>query len=388
MDWEVPLFDLELTESERAAVLAVIDSGWLTAGPKTAEFEEAFAAKVGSTHAIAVSSGTAALHLSCLVAGLGRGDEAVVPSLSFVATANAVLYTGARPVFADTAGNNDLTISARDIARRITGRTKAIIVMHYGGYPCDMESVQALADRHGLVLIEDAAHVPGGSLGGRMLGTFGHFGAFSFFSNKNITTGEGGMIVTDDDEAAGLLRRLRSHGMTQATWDRHRGHAFSYDVLDLGFNYRTSEMAAALGLAQLARLEEFNSARERLTRRYREALARLDGIEACFLTPRGTPAYHIMPAMLDEGISRETFMSKMREASVQTSIHYPPIHEFSYYRSALGQTTGLPVTEDVGAREVTLPLFPSMTDSQFTKVVETIARVLDAGRASREERGA
>ena len=251
MEWKIPLSDIDLGAEDQAAVDKVLHSKWLTMGSVTQEFEQAFAVHVGVKYALAVTNATAALHVACIIAGLNPGDEAIVPSLTFVATANAVRYTGAVPVFADIAGENDLNISYKSIERAITKRTRAILVMHYGGYPCDMPSIMGLAREHNLIVIEDAAHAVGSDLQGRKMGTWGDMGCFSFFSNKNMTTGEGGMLVTDNEAYTHRAHLLRSHGMTTLTWDRHMGHAWSYDVVDLGYNYRIDEIRAALGMVQL-----------------------------------------------------------------------------------------------------------------------------------------
>ena len=245
MEWRVPLADLDFDQEEEQAILSVLRSRWLTMGSVTQQFEEEFAKVTGVKHAFALSNATAALHLACLALGIGTGDEVIVPSLTFVATANAVLYTGAEVRFADILGLDELNISPDAIEKEITARTKAIIVMHYGGFPCRIHEIRAIADRHGLALIEDAAHAPGAALAGRSLGAWGEVACFSFFSNKNLSTGEGGMLVTDREDIAEKVRLLRSHGMTSVTWDRHQGHAYSYDVVDLGYNYRSDEIRSA-----------------------------------------------------------------------------------------------------------------------------------------------
>ncbi len=247
MNWRVALSDIDFGAEESAAVQQVLESRWLTMGAVTQQFEREFAAYVGASYAIAVTNATAALHLACLAVGLGPGDEAILPSLTFVATANAVRYTGATPVFADVTGEENLNISPWAIEACLSSRTRAILVMHYGGYACDMPAILTLARQHGLAVIEDAAHAVGSELEGRKLGTWGALGCFSFFSNKNMTTGEGGMLVTEDEQMAQEVRRLRSHGMTSLTWDRHKGHAWSYDVEGLGYNYRIDELRSALG---------------------------------------------------------------------------------------------------------------------------------------------
>jgi dTDP-4-amino-4,6-dideoxygalactose transaminase len=376
MQWKIPLSDIDFGPEERDAVDNVLQSKWLTMGSVTEEFEQAFAAYVDAKYAIAVTNATAALHLSCVAAGLGPGDEAIVPSLTFVATANAVRYTGATPVFADIAGEHDLNISYHSIEKAITERTRAILVMHYGGYACDMPSIMELARERGLKVIEDAAHAVGSELGGIKLGIWGDIGCFSFFSNKNMTTGEGGMIVTNDDAYSQRLHLLRSHGMTTLTWDRHKGHAWSYDVVDLGYNYRIDEIRAALGKVQLEKLPLNNERRRRLTQVYRDALQELTPqVVAPFAHHAGISAAHLMPVLLPVGINRTSFMESMKSQGIQTSIHYPPIHTFTAYNN--GQVNhSLPNTEDIAAREVTLPLYPALSDEDVVTVARAIAHAL------------
>jgi dTDP-4-amino-4,6-dideoxygalactose transaminase len=376
MDWRVPLSDLDYGEEEEAAVLEVLRSRWLTMGAKTQEFEAKFAQRVGVGHAIAVSNATVALHLACVLLEIGPGDEVILPSLTFVATANAVRYTGAKPVFADVIGESELNISPAAIEAKISPKTRAIIVVHYGGFACRMTPIKSLAQRHNLAVIEDAAHAPGASLQGISLGTWGDLGCFSFFSNKNMATGEGGMLVTNDDELAARARRLRSHGMTSMTLDRHKGHAFSYDVTELGFNYRIDEVRSALGLVQLAKLEAGNRRRQELTHHYWRLLED-SGLILPFLDSIGESSYHIMPVLLPDGINRHEFMATLRAAGVQSSIHYPPIHQFSDF-IAEHADLDLPNTIEIGARQVTLPLHPGMSDSQVEYVVRAIGDAIQA----------
>ena len=379
MNWKIPLFDLDYGHEEEQAVLDVLRSRWLTMGEVTARFEAAFAESCGVKHAVAVSNGTVALHLACLGVGIEPGDEVIVPALTFVATAACVRYAGATPVFADVTSPDDLTLSPESVEARITPRTRAIIVMHYGGYLCDMSAFRALAEKHNLKLIEDACHAPGAERDGRRAGAWGDLAAFSFFSNKNLATGEGGMLTTDDDEIAARLRRLRSHGMTTLTWDRHRGHAWSYDVTDLGYNYRPNEMLAALGLAQLSKLTANNQHRRELTAAYHEYLAELvPQIGIPFAGEQAGSACHILPVLLPEGVHRPDFMGAMKTRGIQTSIHYPPIPEFSAYRATSGGLDGLPVTCAVSEREVTLPLYARMTFEQVHEVVRCVDEALRA----------
>jgi len=374
MLWRVPLSDIDFGPDEEQAVLQVVRSRWLTMGAVTQQFEQEFANTVRAKHAIAVTNATAALHLACVAAGLGLGDEVILPSLTFVATANAVRYTGALPVFADIESEACLNLSARAIEACLTPQTRAILVVHYGGYACDMPAVLAIARVHGLAVIEDAAHAVGSQLEGRMLGTWGAIGCFSFFSNKNMTTGEGGMLVTDDDELAGKLRILRSHGMTSLTWDRHKGHAWSYDVVDLGYNYRIDEIRSALGRVQLEKLERNNVLRRERTALYHDLLHELcPSVGVPFEGHPGISACHLLPILLPEGTRREAFMEQMKSRGIQTSIHYPPIHRFSAYRELTARASpDLKLTENVAARQVTLPLYPALSENDVTLVVEAV----------------
>lgn len=372
MTWKITLADLDLDQEEEDAVLSVLRSRWLTAGEVTRRFEEAFANFVGARHAVAVSNATAGLHLACLTAGLGPGDEVIVPSLTFVATVAAVLYVGAKPIFADITSETDLTLSPESIAERVTQRTRAIIPMHYGGYACDMTAIISLAEKYHLAVIEDAAHAPGSSLEGRHLGTWGKAGVFSFFSNKNLATGEGGMLVTDEDEFARRARLLGSHAMTSLTWDRHQGHAWSYDVTDVGYNYRLDEIRSAIGLVQLGKLERNNQKRRSLTDLYHRQLSQdAPDLGLPFLKHRGQSAAHLLPILLPTGKDRIKFMEQMKKQGIQTSIHYPPTHRFSYYQKNLA-CQPLPVTEDVAAREVTLPLHPLLDENQVRIVASAV----------------
>jgi dTDP-4-amino-4,6-dideoxygalactose transaminase len=376
MEWQIPLSDIDFGLEEKDAVTKVLQSKWLTMGSVTQEFEQAFASYVGAKYAIAVTNATAALHLACVVAGLGPGDEAIVPSLTFVATANAVRYTGATPVFADIVGEEDLNISHDSIEAALTERTRAILVMHYGGYACDMNRILELARKHNLMVIEDAAHAVGSELDGRKLGTWGDMGCFSFFSNKNMTTGEGGMIVTNDEGYSRRLHLLRSHGMTTLTWDRHKGHASSYDVVDLGYNYRIDEIRAALGIVQLGKLALNNERRRHLTQVYREALQELaPQVSVPFARHDGISAAHLLPMLLPAGTNKLNFMEAMKARGVQTSFHYPPIHTFTAYKRH-GDGISLPVTGAVAEREVTLPLYPTLRDEEVLTVANTVAESL------------
>ena len=378
--WKVPLFDIAFDEKEVAAVQQVIQSGWLTMGEITENFEKLFAEFIGAKHAIAVSSGTAALHLANLSLGVTNGDEVICPSLTFVAGANSIVYAGGRPVFAEITSHDDFNISPDDIERKVTERTKAIEVVHYAGYPCNMKRIMEVADKHDLRIIEDCAHAHGAEYNGKKCGTIGNIGCFSFFSNKNMTTAEGGMITTNEDKLAEKIRLMRSHGMTTMTLDRHHGHSFSYDVVELGFNYRIDEMRSAIGIVQLRKLQKNNSKRQELVQIYRERLTDIHGIKVPFENSYGVPSHHIFPILLDKNISRQGLMEYLKDKGIQSSIHYPPIHQFDFYRHNLGfEENSLTVTEDVAKREVTLPLYPSMGDEAVHYVCDVIIQYLQKG---------
>jgi dTDP-4-amino-4,6-dideoxygalactose transaminase len=369
-EWRVPLADVEIGEPEIAAVAETYRSGWLSMGPRTEEMESRFAEYTGSRHAIAVTNCTAALHLICLAAGIGPGDEVILPSLTFIATANAVRYTGATPVFADVAGLERPWISAAAAEAAITERTKAIMNMTYGGHPGESAELAELASDRGVALLEDAAHGMGGHLHDRHLGTYGLAGAFSFFSNKNLPVGEGGLVVTDDDEFADRARLLRSHGMTSLTWDRHRGHASTYDVIALGFNYRIDEPRAALAMARLDRLDADNRARAAAVAIYRDRIGAMDGVDPTMAPIEGgNPAHHLFTVVVAAGADRDGIREALAGARVQTSLHYPPIHTLTAYRT---EDVDLPVTEEYARRAITLPLFPTITEEQIGIVLSAL----------------
>lgn len=384
--WRYMLSDLDFDESEASAVLEVLNSKWLSMGPKTKEFEKAFGQYADVPYALATSNCTTALHLALVSLGIGEGDEVIVPSLTFAATSNAVMYTGAKPVFADITALDNPLIDSQDIAKKISKNTRAIIVMHYAGYPCDMDSITALARKHGLFVIEDAAHAVGSYYGERMCGTIADIGCYSFFANKNLPVGEGGMLVTHDRELDDKLTRLRSHGMTSYTWDRAKGRANAYDVVELGYNYRPTEINSAIGLAQLKKLPDNNKTRDGLFAGYVKALENNEHIMLPFsgLAEHGRYARHLFPIVLDENINREAFIQKLKALGVQTSIHYLPVHKFTYYRSILqrSQAEGLGNTEAYGQRVVTLPMHPLLTTHDIGKICSCVNRALEEAGAA------
>jgi len=378
MNWRITLSDIDIGAEEIKAVTSVLKSKWLSMGEVTRTFEREFARYLGVKYAFAVSSGTAALHIACRALNIQSGDEVIIPSLTFVATANAVLYCGAKPVFADIESTDYPNISPEDVLNKITNKTKAIIVVHYGGYPCRMKDILEIAEDYRLNVIEDAAHAVGAEVSNKKCGTIGDVGCFSFFANKNLVTGEGGMIVTENDKLAEKIRILRSHGMTTLTWDRYRGHAHIYDVIELGYNYRINEMESALGIVQLKKLEKNNSKREFIVKKYRKELRKISEIKIPFANFTEKSSYHIFPILLPEDVSRVEFINYMKNHRIQTSIHYPPVHLFTYYRKKfkLGRKT-LPKTEFVGDHEVTLPLHPLMCEDDINYIVSTIESFFD-----------
>jgi dTDP-4-amino-4,6-dideoxygalactose transaminase len=378
MNWKVPFFDLQLGIEEQDAVKAALDSNWITAGPRIEEFEKNFAEAIGGeVNAVAVSSATAALHLSLLAMGIGPGDEVIVPSLTFVACAHTIRYVGATPVFADITSEENWNISVADVARKITPRTRAVMPVHYAGYACDMSHLMELAAQRGIDVVEDCSHAPLTSYEGKMVGTFGVTGCFSFFSNKNMTTGEGGMVLTRTPEIANRIRILRSHGITASTYQRFKGHAYGYDVADLGFNYRLDEIRAALGIVQLKKLRHYNAERKDRVASYCSLLAaRLPQLKIPFADHPGESSYHIFPVLIPgDGERRNAVIKAMALAGIQCSVHYRPIHTFTAYE---GFSADVPMTDKIAGSIVTLPLFPGMSDEQMEAVVSALVACVES----------
>ena len=376
--WKVPLSDVAVGVELREAVDEAVRSAWWSMGPRVAAFEEQFASYTQSSHAIAVSNGTAALHLALLAADVGHGDEVITPALTFVAVANTIRHTGATPVFCDVTSADDLNLDPEHVATLITPRTKAVVVLHYGGFPCRMESIMELARNQGLVVIEDAAHAVGARYGGIPCGAMGSLGCFSFFANKNLPIGEGGLVVTNDDNLADRVRLLRSHGMTTLTWDRHRGHASAYDVLAPGFNYRLDEIRAAMATVQLERLPAGNASRARLWREYVDRLHGANGLVMPFADGQrknDTAAHHLAVVILPSDVQRSRVREQLAADGIQTSVHYPPVHRFTAY--AGDGSPSLPETEAVAESLLTLPLYPGLSTDALELVVERLRAALD-----------
>ncbi len=372
----IPVFDLRMEQEDLDAVEAVLRSGWWTMGPKVAEFEQRFAEHLGSRHVIAVSSCTAALHVALLAAGIGPGDEVIVPSFTFVATVATVVQAGATPVFADIVGPGDLCMDPEHAASLITPATKAIVTVHYGGYAAAPARLRETCDEHGLLFHEDCAHAPYAEYDGRNLGTFGHSGAFSFFPNKVLGIGEGGAICTDSDETARLARLLRSQGMSSGTAERSAGETNGYDVTLAGFNYRMDEPRAALLTSRFARLPAEIARRRELTMMYRDLLASQDGVSVPFSDEQvKTSSAYSMSVLLADPIRKNEVRTELHERGVQTTTMYTGVHEFSAYRERFPGVS-LPRTELASRTQLNLPLFAHMTDEQVHRVVTVLAEVL------------
>jgi len=380
--WKVPLFDLNYDHQEQDAVVKVLQSRWLSSGSKTLEFEDAFARYLGGgVQCCAMTNCTAALHTALLLADIKPGDEVVLPGLTFVADLNVVVMMGATPVLADAESIQDWNISPADIKKKITHRTKALIAVHFAGFPCEMDELRELCREHEITLIEDVAHAVGGSYKGEKCGTLGDIGCFSFFSNKNLSVGEGGMFVCRDKELAEKAKLFRSHGMTSMTIDRHQGKSLSYDVRMPGFNYRIDEIRSALGLVQLRKLDNGNAKRAEIAAHYRSELKELKKVSIPWQNPQpySISSFHIFPILLEPEVNRQEFMEFLKNRGVQTSIHYPFFGEFTGY--SLGEQQGIPICQDISARCVTLPLFPTMTKGQTEKVIESVQEFFSEGKS-------
>ena len=376
---QVPFAVPYIGQEEIDEVVDSLKSGWITTGPKVKRFEEAFGAYVGAEHAVALNSCTAALHLALLGAGVGPGTEVITTPLTFCATVNTILHVGARPVLADV-DPETLCLSPSRAEELITSKTRAIVPVHYAGCPVDMARLKALVEGQGIALIEDAAHAIGTYSGGKRVGTIGDYTCFSFYATKNLTTGEGGMLTTQEGAAADRLRKLGLHGMSRDAWKRYTDSgSWFYQIEAAGYKYNMTDTAAGMGLAQLARFDEMQAVRERYVARYQEAFAN-QGFE---LPPESSlpgdrHSWHLYILRLDPlrlAVERGHFIELLTEAGVGTSVHFIPIHLHPFYQQALGVKPGdFPVTERAFSRMLSLPLYPRMSDDDVGYVID---RVLD-----------
>lgn len=368
-----------IDESDIQAVVEVLRSDWLTTGPKVAEFEDAFAAWVGSKYAISYSSGTAALHGAAFAAGLKPGDEAITSPLTFAATANCILYQGATPVFADVS-RDTLNIDPAECARRITPRTKAILPVDYGGHPADLNAIAELAVTHNLVIIEDACHALGAEYYGRKIGSISHMTVFSFHPVKHLTTGEGGMVTTDSPQFAETLRRFRNHGITSDARRRQANGEWFYEMVLLGFNYRLTDIACALGIRQLEKLATNLHRRREIAHRYNAAFAEIPGVIAPEVRQDVRPAWHLYPIRLKLDLlrgKRDEIFRALRAENIGVNVHYIPVHLHPYYRDCFGHKLGeYPVAEAAYGHLLSLPMFHGMSTPDVEDVILGVKKIV------------
>jgi dTDP-4-amino-4,6-dideoxygalactose transaminase len=365
-------------------VVATLKSGWLTTGPKTKLLEEKLCKYNKIRNAVAVNSCTSALHLALAASDIKPGDEVITTPLTFCSTVNAALQQGALPVLADV-DERTYNISPTEIEKKITDKTKAIIAVHFGGQPCDMDAISKIAEEHNLLLIEDAAHAIGAEYGGKKAGTIGKFGCYSFYPIKNMTTAEGGAIVTDDDAAAAQARCLSYCGISKDAWRRYAEKgSWYYEVTQLGFKYNMNDVLASIGLHQIDKLDKFISLRRKIAGRYNKAFAPVDGITTPFVEKNVKHAWHLYPILLNvEGlrISRNQFIAEMGERGIGTSVHFIPIHFHPYYKKQLGYREGdFPKAEHVFERIVSLPIYPKMPAADVEYVASAVLEIIEKNR--------
>ena len=377
-------------EEEIAEVADSLRSGWVTTGPKVKRFEQEFAAYVGVKHAIAVNSCTAALHTSLAALGVGPGDEVIVPTLTFCATANVVVHLGATPVIVDVDQNFHMSFEA--VCRAITPRTKAIVPVHYGGQACSLREILALADAHGIPVVEDAAHAAGADYDGRKIGSHGRAVCFSFYAIKNMTTGEGGMVTTDDDDLAARIRLLSLHGMSRDAWKRYtEAGSWYYEVLEPGYKYNMTDIQASLGIHQLRRLDGFIRRRQEIAAMYDNAFSDLPEIRLPAQLPGRNHTFHLYPIRLNADLlqlNRSEFIDELRARNIGTSVHFIPLHRHPLYRDRYGyRPEQFPVAEEIYQGLLSLPLYPKMTDRDAADVIEAVRETVAAQRTSACDKG-
>ncbi|MCL5966104.1 MAG: UDP-4-amino-4,6-dideoxy-N-acetyl-beta-L-altrosamine transaminase [Deltaproteobacteria bacterium] len=378
----IPYGRQSIDEEDIRAVLEVLRSDWLTTGPKVTEFEELFARKVGASHAVAVSSGTAALHVAACALGIGPGDEVIVPAMTFAATANCVVFQGGTPVFADV-DPETLLLDPDSAEARITRRTRAIIAVDYAGQPCDYDALRALADRNGLVLADDACHALGGMYKGKPVGSLADLSTFSFHPVKHITSGEGGMVTTDDPDLARRMRLFRNHGITTDHRQREVLGSWSYEMVDLGYNYRLTDIQCALGASQLRKLPDWVRRRREIAAHYDTAFADTPGVRPLAVRPDVFHACHLYVIRLEArepGKDRAAVFRSLREAGIGVNVHYIPVHLHPFYRRRFGTGPGdCPVAEAAYERILSLPMYPGMRDPDVEEVIGAVRRAVQGG---------
>ncbi len=375
MEYNIPLFKLNFDNQEEEAVVETIRSKWISTGPKCIELESMFKDMLNVRHAVSLSNCTDALHLALRVLNIQEGDEVICPSLTFAATVNSIRYVNALPVFADIVSPEDLSIDPKSIEEKITSKTKAIIVVHFAGFACDMQSIMAIAKKYDLRVIEDACHGPLSEYQGNKLGTIGDMGCFSFFSNKNISTGEGGMIVTNNDDYEHRIRLLRSHGMTTMSYERAKGHATAYDIVDLGYNFRLDDLRASIGIVQMKKLPDDLKRRAIVRSMYIDKLMNNPFIYLPYHQNNEFVSNYILPVVLKNSSSekRDRVREELHKLGIQTSVHYPAAHRFTIYSQLKAD---LPNTEYVTDNEITLPMYSTLTNVEIQFICESLLDIL------------
>ena len=372
----------DISEQEINEVVDTLKSGWLAKGPRTVEFEKEFAEYVGAKHAVAVNSCTAALHVALLSQNIGPGDEVITTPMTFASTASTIIHTGATPVFADIDYATGC-IDPDEIEKKITSKTKAIVPVHYSGQVCDLDRIYEIAEKHELFVSEDAAHALWSRYKGRLIGNqLRGTASYSFYATKNLCTGEGGMLATDSDEIAARARVLTSHGMSKNAWNRYaKGGTWKYDIIEPGFKYNMFDIQAALGLKQLARLEDMQKRRLKIAARYQEEFGKMDAVDTPFVPEYTTHSWHlyvirIVPELLT--IDRDQFIVELNERNVGTSVHFIPVHLMTAYRKRFGYKEGdFPNTEKHFDRIISLPLYPTMTDEETEYIIAAVRDIIE-----------
>ncbi|MGZ3671995.1 MAG: UDP-4-amino-4,6-dideoxy-N-acetyl-beta-L-altrosamine transaminase, partial [Bdellovibrionota bacterium] len=374
----IPYGRQSIDDADIAAVVRALKSDWLTTGPLVAEFEREVSRISGAKFGVAVSSGTAGLHSAMFALGISAGDEVIVPSLTFAATANAVLYQGGLPIFADVTSES-LLIDPADVEKRVTKKTKAIVAVDYAGNPCDYDSLRIIAEKHGLALVSDACHSLGGSYKGRLVGTLADLSVFSFHPVKHITTAEGGMIVTNNETYSGRMKLFRNHGITSDHRERAEKGTCHYEMTALGFNYRLTDIQCALGLSQLGKLGQWVTRRNEIAALYNKSFASLPFIKTLRTQTESINAHHLYVIQLNLemlSFTRDQALLSLRDSGIHANVHYPPTHLHPYYKERVGTRHGmLPVTERICDRIISLPMFPGMSDQDVGRVIEAVSNL-------------
>ena len=370
----------EIGPEEVKAVTETMVNGWITTGPRTRQFESDFSAKIGAPEAVAVNSCTAALHLALEAVGVKEGDEVIVPTMTFAATAEVVLYLKARPILVDSEPGN-LCMDPRAFERAITPKTKAVIPVHFAGQPCDMDPIIEIARKKGIKVIEDAAHSLPTTYKGRMIGTIGDLTCFSFYATKTITTGEGGMVTTSNKEWADRIRMMSLHGISKDAWKRYSAEgSWFYEVIDAGYKYNLTDIASSMGIEQLKKCDRFCADRKRIAGLYTEAFSKIPGIKVPTVEPRGTHAWHLYVIQLDPStikLPRNTFIDELKKQNIGTSVHFIPLHRHPLYRDRYGyKPADFPVADSAYERILSLPIYSKMTDGDIRYVIEAVTETV------------